>query len=139
MSVPASTARHYALRPPVAPPGRPRPSLRLVGRPRRTARYVVVIVLVAAAGVLGVVSLSALAAEAAFEARALQSEVAELSVLYDELTSEVASLEAPARIRAIAQGELKMVRAESSTFLVAEASASRRVTLTDRIKPVFGQ
>lgn len=139
MSAPAPiSTRHEAPRPSTTA-GRARPSLRLVGRPRRTARYVVLIVVIAVAGVIGVVSLSALAAEAAFEARALQGEVAELSVRYDELTSEVAGLEAPARIRAVAEGELGMVRAESPSFLVAEGPARSGVTLTDRIKPVPGQ
>lgn len=130
---------------PAAPPrpapgtGRPRPRLRVVGRPRRTARVVLAVVLVAVVGVIGVVSLSALAAEAAFEARSLQGEVEDLSLRYDELTAEVAALEAPARIRAVARDDLGMVRADSPTFLVAEGPTRVGGALTDRIKPVLGQ
>lgn len=131
-----------AQRPVPAPGARSRPALRVVGRPRHTARFVLAVIALSVAGVIGVVSLSALAAEAAFEARTLQGEVDELSLRYDELTSEVATLEAPTRIRAVAEHELGMVRAESPAFLVAEGpgrdDAGRR-SLTDRIKPVLGQ
>lgn len=116
-----------------------RPTLRVVARPRRTARFALAVVVVAIAGVVGVVSLSALAAEAAFEARSLQEEVTDLSLRYDELTAEVASLEDPARIRAVAENELGMVRTDSPTFLVAEGVPRTGPALTDRIKPVLHQ
>lgn len=139
MPAPASlAARHDAPRHAPAAGSRSRPVLRVVGRPRHTARFVAAIVAVAVAGVIGVVSLSALAAEAAFEARALQGEVADLSVRYDELTAEVAALEAPARVRSVAEAELGMVRAEEPTFLVAERPVRAAGTpVADRVKPLL--
>lgn len=120
-----------------------RPDLRVVARPRHTARYVVVILGLAVAGVIGVVSLSALAAEAAFEARELQADVDQLSLRYDELTADVATLESPERIRRVAEEELGMVPAESPGFLLVERpgglSAASERELTDRVKPVRGE
>lgn len=119
------------------------PHLRVVGRPRHTARYVVVVLGLAVLGVIGVVSLSALAAEAAFEARELQSEVDELTLRYDELTADVAALESPERIRGFAEEELGMVPAESPSFLLLQRpggpSAASERELTDRLKPVRGE
>lgn len=97
-----------------------RPRLRVVPRQRRTARYVVAMVVLGAAGIFGIVSLSALAAESAFAARALEAEIDELSLRYDELTAEVAGLESPERVRAVATTELGMVRADQPAFLVVE-------------------
>lgn len=139
MSAPAPV---FARSPRLSPlPGvRSRPTLRVVGRPRHTGRYVLAIIALAVVGVIGVVSLSALAAEAAFEARTLHNDVTDLSLRYDELTSEVAALEAPVRIRAIAEGELGMVQVESPDFLVTEGPTQvSGEPLTDRIKPVLGQ
>lgn len=143
MSALASTARPAPLA-----DLRDRPNLRVVAPRRHTGRYVVLLVVVALLGITGVVSLSALAAEAAFEARALQAETRELVVRYDELTAEVAALEAPARVRAVAEDELGMVPVTEPAFLLAEARTERtedesRAALengevADRIKPVLG-
>lgn len=116
-----------------------RPALRVVPRPRHHARYVVLLVAVAVAGVIGVVSLSALAAEASFQARALQSEVSELSLRYDELTAEVAGLERPERIRAVAEREIGMVPAVEPGFLLdgdagATPAGLAYGDLADRVK-----
>lgn len=145
MSALAPAPRHAPRR--AAPPGRP--DLRIVAPPRHTVRYVAALLIVAVLGVVGVVSLSALAAEAAFEARSLQSEVTELTLRYDELTAEVAALEAPERIRAVAEGELGMIPAEEPVFLVAQrhledapGSADPLLEsgeLADRIKPVLSR
>jgi cell division protein FtsL len=123
-----------------------RPRLRVVPRRRRTGRFVVLFAAVAAAGVFGVVSLSALAAEAAFAARALESEIDELALRYDELTAEVAALESPERVRTVATEELGMVRAQDPAFLLVERPASARETvptsvepsLSDPLKPALG-
>lgn len=144
MSIPASARADARLdgspRPASPAGGRRRPVLRVVGRPRRSARFVLTVVVVAVAGVIGVVSLSALAAEAAFDARALHGEVAELSLRYDELTSEVAALEAPARVRAVAESELGMVSAETPTYLVAEGSSrAPAASFANRTQPLPGQ
>jgi cell division protein FtsL len=107
---------------PAADPSR-RPTLRVVPRRRHRGRYVVAMLVIGAVGVFGIVSLSALAAEAAFAARALEQEIDELAFRYDELTAEVASLESPARVRAVAQEQLGMVPAEQPAFLIVDGSA----------------
>jgi cell division protein FtsL len=94
-----------------------RPDLRVVAPVRYARRYVVMLSLTVALGVFGVVSLGALAAESAFEARTLESEVGDLSRRYDELTAEVASLEAPNRVERIAIEKLGMVPAEDPGVL----------------------
>lgn len=127
-------------RPATQSPAPRRPDLRVVGPVRHSGRYIAVILGLAALGIIGVVSLSALAAESAFEARELQAEVTELSLRYDELTAEVAALESPERIRQVAEAELGMVQPESPTFLLAEGSgatpAVRERELTDPVKHV---
>lgn len=94
-----------------------RPELRLVERPRHVGRGVAALMLVGAVGVFGVVGLSALAAESAFEAQRVAAEVEELTLRYDELTAEVAGLESPAHVRAMALTELGMVPAANPGFL----------------------
>lgn len=94
-----------------------RPQLRVVDQPRHSARYLALLAFVAVLGVTGVVSLNALAAEASFKARELDEEVTELSRRYDELTVEVAELQAPERVRRIAVQELGMVEPEDRAFL----------------------
>jgi cell division protein FtsL len=95
-----------------------RPDLRVVPPVRHTGRYVAILLILGALGVFGIVSLAALAAEAAFEARALEGEVRELSARYDELTAEVASLEAPERVGRIAVERLGMVPVEDPGVLM---------------------
>jgi cell division protein FtsL len=98
----------------------PYPDLRVVTPVRHARRYVTILSVVAALGVFGVVSLNALAAESAFEAKTLESEVRDLSARYDELTAEVASLEAPDRVRRIAVERLGMVPVENPGVLTLE-------------------
>ena len=100
-----------------------RPELRVVDRPRHHRRYLVLLVLTLALGVFGVVSLHALAAEAAFQARALEAEVDGLAQRSTELAAEVAALESPDRIHAIATGELGMVPARQPGYLVLDEPA----------------
>ncbi|MDP8969596.1 MAG: septum formation initiator family protein, partial [Actinomycetota bacterium] len=100
--------------------GAVRPDLRLVERPRHAARWLAVLALFAAAGVFGVVSLHALAAEKAFTARALEVEVNRLALRHHELTAEVAALESPERVRRLATAQLGMVPAQQPAFLVLD-------------------
>lgn len=115
-----------------------RPRLRVVEAPRHTGRFVLAILAVVVFGVVGVVSLSALAAEASFASRSLQSEVADLTLRYDELTAEVAALESPDRIRAVAEEELGMVQASSPVFLLDGTAGVPVADLADRVEPVPG-
>lgn len=108
---------------PTGPASR-RPDLRVVTPIRHARRYGAILSVVAALGVFGVVSLNALAAESAFEAKTLEREVSELSARYDELTAEVASLEAPARVGRIAIEELGMVPVEDPGVLTVEGEVS---------------
>lgn len=93
------------------------PNLRLVTAPRHTRSFTIVLAIVLALGVFGVVSLNALAAEQAFEARRLESRVAELSTRYDELTARVAHLESPSRLRRVATTQLGMIAPGEQSFL----------------------
>lgn len=122
MSAVPTTAPRPTRRAGAAPAGRPRqrPALRVVAPVRHARRYVAASILVGAIGVFGVVSLAALAAEQAFAARAHEVEIAELTARYEELTAEVAALEAPGRVRDVAVSQLGMVPAEAAGFLVVE-------------------
>ena len=92
----------------------------MVAEPRRTGWWLAVLAVVAAGTVFGIVSLSALSAEASYTARGLEAEITELSYRYDELTAEVATLESPDRIRRVAVEELGMVPSEQPAYLVLE-------------------
>ena len=100
----------------------PRPQLRLVTPPPRTARWLAALVVVTALAVVGVVSLHALAAEAAFDAVTLSAEVDALEVRYDELTAEVARLESPERVRHVAIEQLGMVPAADQEYLALDTA-----------------
>jgi cell division protein FtsL len=95
-----------------------RPELRVVTPVHDARHYVVLLLLVAALGVFGVVSLNAFAAESAFAAQKLEREVAALSVRYEELTAEVASLQAPSRVYTVAVERLGMVPADEPGYLL---------------------
>ncbi len=94
-----------------------RTHLQLVGAPRHTRLFTVALVIVLALGVFGIVSLNALAAEQAFQARSLETRVAQLSTRYDELTARVARLESPSRLRRVATLQLGMAPAEEQAYL----------------------
>jgi hypothetical protein len=95
-----------------APLKRARPSdaptrrghLRVVEEParRHTLAYALTIIAVLAGAVFGAVTLNALAAAAAVEARELEARVAESERVYAQLVADVAALEDPERIRAAA-------------------------------------
>lgn len=109
---------HQAPRP--GAPTAERPALRIVGQPRHHLRYLAVLLLLTSFGVFGVVSIHAFAAEAAFQARALEHEVDTLGERVTELHAEIAMLRAPDRIREVATGELGMVVPQNPTYIVLE-------------------
>lgn len=129
-ALPTALTRRSARPAPASAPQQ-RPDLRVVPRPRHTGRYLALIVALGAAGVFGIVSLSALAAESAFAARALESEINDLSFRYDELTAEVAALESPSRVRSVATTELGMVPAVQPAYLIVERPLTTRPVVRD--------
>jgi cell division protein FtsL len=96
------------------------PRLRLVRANPRSSRSALVLLVIAAIGVFGVVSVGAKTAEAAIEVRALESDVDELKRDYELLTAEVAELESPDRIRTVAVNSLSMVEPDELTFVVVD-------------------
>ena len=117
----------------------PRPQLRVLRPPRHTRRYVVTALMVAALGIFGIVSLNALAAQAAFQARSLEAEVNELSLRHDELTAEVAALSAPGRVRQVAREELGMVPAAAAGFLIADPEEGAEGVAPERTAVAQGE
>lgn len=107
----------------VPAPGRRR-NLRVARAPRRSGRYIALMVVLAGLGVFGCVALNALAAEQSFAVRELEIEVNELSRTADELTAEVTRLESPARLHRRAVNQLGMVPAQQPGYLVLGREAS---------------
>jgi hypothetical protein len=90
-----------------ARPGRDpdrRRHLRVVEEPRKrhTLLFALLTIAIVGGAVFGTVTLNALAAAHAVEARELDARVAEAERTYAQLVADVAALEAPARIRAAA-------------------------------------
>lgn len=115
-----------------------RPShLRLVERrARRRARRqrlgLTVLVLGTAALCLGLVALHALIAENQFKLDRLQDQAAVVQARYEKLRLQVAQLEAPDRVVAVAEGRLGMRQPGSVTYLPAPGTslpASRPISL----------
>lgn len=96
------------------------PRLRLITANPRSSRFALTLLVIAAIGVFGVVSVGAKTAEAAVEVRELQADVDGLKQEYELLTAEVAELESPERIRTYAVDELGMVEAEDPRFVVVD-------------------
>lgn len=71
-------------------------------------------------GILGIVALNALAAEASFQARALERDISDLTLRHDDLVAAVAQLESPNRVREVAVGQLGLMEPESPGFLVVD-------------------
>lgn len=101
-----------------------RPRLRVVPEPtpRHTLAYTVVILALTGVVVFTTVAINALAAGDAVRARALENEVADAEQRYGELIAEVAHLEDPARISAVARDDLGMVPPAGAEFLVLDRS-----------------
>lgn len=108
------------------------PPLRLVP-PRPKASWVGVMVVLIITGVLLVVALQAQAATAAFDARALESEVVELQRRHEQLVAEVAQMQAPDRLRSIAINELGMIPAQDATYVDLRSSVEFANGEADRI------
>ena len=113
-------------------PQQPRRNLRLAPAPRRSGRYILVMVVLAALGVFGSVALNALAAEQSFAVRELEISVADLTRTADELTVEVTRLESPARLHRHATRKLGMVPADQPAFLVLDGAASKKSRIPSR-------
>ena len=107
-----------------APAPDPRRNLRVAPRPRRSGRYLVLMVILGGLGVFGCVALNALAAEQSFAVRELEQQVNELSRTADELTVDVTRLESPARLHREAVRTLGMVPAQQPAFVVLPDGAS---------------
>lgn len=96
------------------------PRLRVVVTPGpRSSRMVLALLIIAAIGVFGVVSVGAMTAEAAVRVRGLEQDVDGLKQRYELLTAEVARLESPERIRRHALAD-DMVEADDATFVVVD-------------------
>lgn len=109
---------------PAPSPGRRR-GLQVAPRPRRSGRYLVVMVVLGALGVFGSVALNALAAEQSFAVRELEQQVNDLTRTADELTVDVTRLESPARLHREAVRRLGMVPADQPAFVVLPGDASK--------------
>lgn len=97
-----------------------RPGLQLITSDRRASRRALVLLIIAAIGVFGVVSVGAMTAEAAVQVRGLETDVEMLKQRYELLTAEVAELESPERIHSVAVRELGMVEAADPEFVVID-------------------
>ncbi|HUH07243.1 MAG TPA: hypothetical protein VML96_05470 [Egibacteraceae bacterium] len=95
-----------------------RPHLRVVEAPRHTTPFALVLVATAVVGIFGIVAMGALAAESAFAARELETEIDQLTMRYEELTGELAFLESPAHVRHVAVSQLGMVPSRQPDYLV---------------------
>ena len=104
--------------------------LQLVTTNPRSSRFALLLLVLAAVGVFGVVSVGAKTAEAAMQVRSLESDVDQLKRDYELLTAEVAELESPDRIRRVAVDELGMVEADDPKFV--EVDGQGRLALHDR-------
>lgn len=132
---------------PAPQPRRPRRHLEVVAEPvtRHTLAYALVSIVVLGAAVFGAVSLNAMAAGTAVQARELDAHVATAERTYAQLVADVASLEDPARIREAAL-ELGLVPSGPVRFVAVERNlpsdgvSSSAVTpggRTDPLKPLL--
>lgn len=127
--------------------GQRRPRLRVVPehKPRHTLAFLLLYVAVAAGSVFAAVSLNALAAGDAVEARQLEQAVVDQEREYGRLVAEIARLEDPGRIRQAA-ADLGMVSADTPRYLFidrplpVDGSTDDSVVAgetTDPLKPVL--
>ncbi|MBW3605516.1 MAG: septum formation initiator family protein [Actinobacteria bacterium] len=99
-----------------------RPRLELVTTNPRSSRFALILLIIAALGVFGVVSVGAMTAEAAVDVRGLETDVDGLKQRYELLTADVAELESPDRIRMVAVEQLGMVEADDPQFVVVDGN-----------------
>lgn len=114
---------------------------------RHVLVYVLAMLLVGGAVVFGAVSLNALAAGQAVEARTLDAQVAEAERLYAQLVADVAALEDPARIREVAL-DLGLEPTPPARYVAldrnlpadgAPSPADALATTPDPLKPLLSQ
>lgn len=79
--------------------------------------YVALAGTVLALGVLGIVTLNALAAEASFEARSLERQITDATLRHDDLVAAVATLASPNRVQEVATTQLGLIEPEQPGFL----------------------
>ena len=115
--------------------GRPSRPVRHLPPPatRRARSRVGLLVALVVVGLVAVVAVQARSAQQAFAARALEQEVAELEAAHQRLTSEVATLSAPARLERIATDDLGMVEPDEQVWV--DLSAPGRLA-TDVTRPL---
>lgn len=138
-------ARPVRSRPAPAPAAQRRPRLRVVDdvAPRRSPHRARIVVVVAA--MAAVASLFALAAFHAMLVSGqvaldeLGSRVADEQARYESLRLEVASLESPGRVVAVAQEQLGMVPPEEVTWLPAPTVTPDRGPVTAGAAPEISQ
>ncbi len=125
-----------------------RPHLELITADSRSSRRALVLLIIAAIGVFGVVSVGAKTAEAAVEVRSLEADVEGMKQRYELLTADVAELESPDRIRRVAVDKLGMIEADELQFVVVDGTGrfalhdpvvDRQVEngFTDKVKQVL--
>lgn len=126
------------------PSAEPRARLEVVQvtRPNHPVLWLVAVIAMLAASVLGAVSLNALAAADSVAARQLELEVAEAERLHSDLIAEVAHLDAPERIRQVATEQLGMIEANAPRYVVLGRSLPSDNTGVDApsgdpLKPVL--
>jgi cell division protein FtsL len=123
------------------------PRLRLITTNPRSSRFALTLLVIAAIGVFGVVSVGAKTAEAAVYVRELEADVDELKREYELLTAEVAQLESPERIRAVAVEELGMIEVGDARYVVVDGDGRFALhdpddgpvddSFTDKVKQVL--
>jgi cell division protein FtsL len=121
--------------------------LRLVTTNPRSSRFALLLLVIAAVGVFGVVSVGAKNAEAAMQVRSLESDVDQLKRDYELLTAEVAELESPDRIRQVAVEDLGMVEADDPKYVLVDGQGRFALhnqddgsvddSFTDKVKQVL--
>jgi cell division protein FtsL len=109
-----------------------RPPLRLVPpdyvpprvRRRRARLFVAGLSVLFALGLLGIVSLHVVLTQGQFRLDRLQARATEQQARYEQLRLQVAELESPERIVAVAQERLGMVSPGAVTYLAPTSSAA---------------
>ncbi|HVM18625.1 MAG TPA: hypothetical protein VM307_01570 [Egibacteraceae bacterium] len=107
-----------------APRSTTRRQLRLAPPRKRGGRYVALMVVMAAMGVFGSVTLNALAAEQSFAVRELEHEVRDLTRTADELIVDVTRLQSPRRLERAATNDLGMVPGTEPGYVLLPGGAS---------------
>ncbi|WP_370326252.1 hypothetical protein [Euzebya sp.] len=85
-----------------------------------TWAYSLAACVVLVAGIIGIVALNALAAEASFQARELEADISAATLRHDDLVAEIAVLEAPERVRDVARTQLGLIEPEQPGFLTLD-------------------